>query len=82
VKKTSTTDAGVLKHIKQLIDEEQGLYERSSHDAASAARLEALKIELDQSWDLLRQRRALREFGKDPDRAKVRPASVVEDYEQ
>jgi hypothetical protein len=37
---------------------------------------------LDQCWDLLRQRRALREFGKDPDEAKVRPAKIVENYEQ
>ena len=45
-------------------------------------RLEQLKIELDQCWDLLRQRRALREFGEDPDRAKVRPATIVENYKQ
>ena len=38
--------------------------------------------ELDQCWDLLRQRRALREFGRDPDQAKVRPPKVVENYEQ
>ena len=44
--------------------------------------VEALKVELDQCWDLLRQRRALREFGEDPNHAKVRPASVVEKYEQ
>jgi hypothetical protein len=39
-------------------------------------------VELDQYWDLLRQRRALREFGADPDRAHLRPASVVEKYKQ
>jgi len=39
-------------------------------------------IELDQCWDLLRQRRALREFGRDPEQAKVRPPKVVENYEQ
>jgi hypothetical protein len=44
--------------------------------------LDALKVELDQCWDLLRQRRALREFDQDPDKAKVRPPSVVENYEQ
>jgi len=41
-----------------------------------------MKVELDQCWDLLRQRRALREFGRDPDQAKVRPPKVVENYEQ
>jgi len=51
-------------------------------DDHAIARVEALKVELDQCWDLLRQRRALREFGKDPDQAAVRPASVVEKYEQ
>jgi len=45
-------------------------------------RLEKIKIELDQYWDLLRQRRALREFGRNPNQAKVRPPDVVEDYEQ
>ena len=51
-------------------------------DDHALARAEALKVELDQCWDLLRQRRALREFGEDPNHAKVRPASVVEKYEQ
>jgi len=45
-------------------------------------RLAKIKVELDQCWDLLRQRRALREFGRDPDQAKVRPPDVVENYEQ
>jgi hypothetical protein len=51
----------------------------SDHDQV---RLEQIKVELDQCWDLLRQRDARREFGQDPDRAKVRPASVVERYKQ
>jgi hypothetical protein len=45
-------------------------------------RLDDLKIELDQCWDLLRQRRAKREIGQDPDQAEVRPKSVVEGHEQ
>jgi len=44
--------------------------------------LNSIQVELDQCWDLLRQRRALREFGKDPDRAQVRSRDVVERYEQ
>jgi hypothetical protein len=77
-----TTDETILDTIRQLIDEEQALYESGSLDDTAIVRLEALKVELDQSWDLLRQRRALREFGQDPDAAKLRPASVVEKYEQ
>ncbi len=42
--------------------------------------LAKLNVELDQCWDLLRQRRALREFGRDPGEAEVRPPSVVEKY--
>jgi hypothetical protein len=76
------TDAGLLAHITRLVDEEQSLYARPSIDAPAKSRLDALKVELDQCWDLLRQRRALREFDQDPDQAKVRPPSVVENYEQ
>jgi hypothetical protein len=77
-----TTDENVLGKIETLVHEEQKLYgqgELSDHDQV---RLENIKVELDQCWDLLRQRRARREFGQDPDDAKVRPASVVERYEQ
>jgi hypothetical protein len=56
-----------------------GQDELSDHDQV---RLEKIKIELDQCWDLLRQRDARREFGQDPDAATVRPASVVERYQQ
>ena len=76
------TDASVMQTIKSLIDEEQSLYEQGNLDDSAITRLEALKVELDQCWDFLRQRRALREFGKDPDAAKVRGASTVEKYEQ
>jgi hypothetical protein len=77
-----TTDESILEKIHALVHEEQHLYgqdELSDHDQV---RLEKIKIELDQCWDLLRQRDARREFGQDPDRAKVRPASVVERYKQ
>lgn len=76
-----TTDESVLKTITRLVEEEEQLFAKPMDDRA-VARVEALKVELDQCWDLLRQRRALREFGKDPDQAAVRPASVVEKYEQ
>ncbi|HYX23556.1 MAG TPA: DUF2630 family protein, partial [Thermoanaerobaculia bacterium] len=43
---------------------------------------QAIQVELDQCWDLLRQRRARREFGEDPEQAKVRDPEIVERYEQ
>ena len=76
-----TSDESVLGKIETLVHEEQHLYGEalSEHDQL---RLEQIQVELDQCWDLLRQRRARREFGQDPDGAKVRPASVVERYKQ
>lgn len=52
---------------------------RGRNDVQSA---EELRVSLDRCWDLLRQRRALRETGGDPDRAQARPADVVERYQQ
>lgn len=78
----SSEDRSVLGHINQLVKEEEGLYGKSELTDSDRDRLAALKIELDQCWDLLRQRRALREFGENPDRAKLRPAKIVENYEQ
>ena len=75
-------DQTVLSHIDQLVKEEEGLYGKNGLTDDDRVRLKELKIELDQCWDLLRQRRALREFGEDPDKAKVRPAGIVENYEQ
>jgi hypothetical protein len=76
------TDDSILKHIERLVSEEQKLYGKQDVNDTEQVRLEKLQVELDQCWDLLRQRRALREFGKDPDRAAVRPAAIVEKYEQ
>ena len=75
-------DNPVLNHINQLVSEEERLYAKDSLSLDDQQRLSALKVELDQCWDLLRQRRALREFGEDPDKAKVRPKNIVENYEQ
>jgi hypothetical protein len=75
-------DTSILNHIDQLVKEEERLYGQPELKDNDQARLEALKVELDQCWDLLRQRRALREFGEDPNNAKVRPAKIVENYEQ
>jgi hypothetical protein len=71
--------------IEQLVAEEHELWQRESAGEATEAdrtRLQELKISLDQCWDLLRQRRALRVAGRDPDTASVRPAEAVEREEQ
>jgi hypothetical protein len=76
-------DVDVLARINSLVDEEHQLLTRKTGGGASAddhARLERLEVELDQCWDLLRQRRAKREFGEDPGAAAARPADVVEGY--
>ena len=75
-------DKSVLSHIDELVKEEEHLYAKKPLADKDRMRLAELKVQLDQCWDLLRQRRALREFGEDPDKAKVRPAKIVENYEQ
>jgi uncharacterized protein DUF2630 len=75
-------DERVLGKIKKLVEEEHALYSGKDLDNQAHTRLEAVRVELDQCWDLLRQRRALREFGDDPDQAKVRPPGIVENYKQ
>ena len=75
-----TTDKSVLNLIERLVSEEKELYAESEMSDAQRTRLTTIHVELDQCWDLLRQRRALREFGRDPDEAEVRPAKVVENY--
>jgi len=75
-------DQAVLSHIDQLVKEEERLYAKNELTDEDEARLAEVKVALDQCWDLLRQRRALREFGEDPEKAKVRPAKIVENYEQ
>jgi hypothetical protein len=78
-------DNQVLGRIDQLVAEEQELFERESHgrlEAGDHQRLEEIRVSLDRCWDLLRQRRAKREFGLDPDDAQARSADTVEHYEQ
>ena len=79
---TVNDDSSVLRKIDQLVKEEEHLYSQNEISDDDRSRLRELKVQLDQCWDLLRQRRALREFGNDPDRATVRPADIVENYEQ
>lgn len=75
----SDPDSGVLGHINALVDEEHRL---RGGDGGDPARLREVEEELDRCWDLLRQRRARREYGEDPDGAEVRSASTVENYRQ
>ena len=75
-------DQPVLIHIQRLVEEEHRLHEQRGHAKADRKRLAQVQVELDQCWDLLRQRRALRDVGDDPVEAEVRPAHVVENYEQ
>ena len=75
-----TTDKTVLEHIEHLVAEEKKLYAQGEMSDAERERLAGINVELDRCWDLLRQRRALREFGRNPDEADVRPAGIVENY--
>ena len=78
-------DIDIQHHIKGLIDEEHGLRSRLGAGEISVDeeqhRLRTIEVELDQCWDLLRQRRAKREFGQDPGDAEVRDPKVVESYQ-
>ena len=78
-------DDDIVARINQLADEEHEL-ERAHGGAAwsegEAARLQQLEVALDQCWDLLRQRRARRRAGLDPDSAGVRDPGTVEGYQQ
>jgi hypothetical protein len=78
-------DTGIFSRIGELVDQEKQL--RTQHqgtrlDEDERRRLEQIATELDQCWDLLNQRRALREFDMDPEQAKVRDADTVEGYQQ
>ena len=78
-------DVEIVRRIGSLADEEHELERSRSGDGLSddeLARLQAIEVALDQCWDLLRQRRARRAAGQDPDAATVRPEHVVEGYQQ
>jgi Protein of unknown function (DUF2630) len=83
------SDESIAARIESLVAEEHALRTREQSDAghdealeADQARLSAVEIELDQCWDLLRQRRAAREAGGDPDSVRPRDADTVERYWQ
>jgi Protein of unknown function (DUF2630) len=82
-------DESILARIEALVDEEHTLLAREQADAKQVdaleddrRRLERVSVELDRCWDLLRQRRARRDAGRDPDEAQPRNADTVERYWQ
>jgi hypothetical protein len=75
------SDDSILHHITALVDEEDRIRNGNAGTPADAKRLRDLEVQLDQCWDLLRQRRAKREFGNDPATAHARDAGTVERYE-
>jgi len=83
------SDESISARIERLVDEEHALRDAEQRDSSDVdaldddrARLREVEVELDRCWDLLRQRRALRSAGGDPDDAEVRDAGTVEGYQQ
>jgi hypothetical protein len=73
-------DSAIFSHISALIEEEKQIRVQPLASPEASARLRRLSEELDQCWDLLRQRRALREFGGNEDTAAPRDVDTVERY--
>ena len=82
----ATSDEAVLAHISELVEQEHELQSRTHEGEGlsedDARRRHRVETQLDQGWDLLRQRRARRHAGQDPDEAAVRDAETVEHYRQ
>lgn len=79
-------DKEIMSRIHGLVNEERSLRERLQagelHAAEERERLRSVEVALDQCWDMLRQRRAKRAAGQNPDEARTRPAGEVEGYLQ
>ena len=78
-------DNEIVEQIDQLVDQEHDLERRHAAEGlpeVERKKLQEIEVRLDQCWDLLRQRRARRNAGQDPGEAHVRPAEVVERYQQ
>jgi hypothetical protein len=78
----NTPDNSVLSHITKLTEKEEHLYGKESMTDDDIKELHKIKLELDQYWDLLRQRRALRDAGENPNQAEMRDSDTVENYEE
>jgi hypothetical protein len=79
-------DDDLFDRINDLSREEEALYRKAGDgtglDGPDVARLQDIKVQLDQVYDLLHQRQGRRDAGQDPSAAELRPADVVEDYKQ
>jgi hypothetical protein len=75
-------ETDILSRIHSLVDEEHKLREGTEHTEDQRARMNKIEADLDQCWDLLRQRRAKRQYDENPDDAEARPESTVESYLQ
>ena len=78
----NNNDRVVLDHIQQLTEREETLYGKPDLTDEEVKELHTVKSELDQYWDLLRQRRAFRDAGEDPERAKMRSSKTIENYKE
>jgi Protein of unknown function (DUF2630) len=78
------SDEGVMNRIEKLVEEEHELLglDEQARPADHSERLSSIEVELDRCWDLLRQRRAKREFQENPEEASARDESTVEGYLQ
>jgi hypothetical protein len=79
-RRTAMSDKTILEHINELIAEEHRLQSEATSTGDTPERVRDIQEQLDQCWDLLRQRRARREFGQDPEGAQVRDVKTVEGY--
>jgi hypothetical protein len=75
-------DKDIRGQIHALVEEEHALRNTTEHSDEQRARITQLEQDLDQLWDLLRQRDAKRQYGENPDEAKTRPEPQVENYLQ
>ena len=78
-------DSEILQSITRLVSEEHQLMKQAEEGElgeTKQARMQEIEIQLDQCWDLLRQRRARREFGLNPEEATLRDPNIVEHYQQ
>ncbi|HEY0506990.1 MAG TPA: DUF2630 family protein, partial [Blastococcus sp.] len=72
----------IMSRISELVEEEHKLREGTDHTADQRTRMSEIETNLDQAWDLLRQRRAKRQYDENPEEARERPESTVESYLQ
>jgi hypothetical protein len=75
-------ETDILSRIHSLVDEERKLREGTEHTDDDRSRMSKIEADLDQCWDLLRQRRAKRQYDENPEEAEPRPESTVESYLQ